>query len=173
MYMNIIELKEKYKIAHEAYLKYKDTNQTNNIEAQYIDEVKSILQKQFPNGNIITVPDCLLNYLGIDFIVSIGERLYTYDLKVAQHLSGTEVMIDAYKHTKDGKWYNALDDKLNDMFIFLNADNIIFIPTNYIRKRIPPENDCFFLRRDLYHTTKKAVIDVKDCRKLIFSRRTN
>jgi hypothetical protein len=43
--MNIIELKEKYKIAHEAYLEYKDTNQTNNIEAQYIDEVKSILQK--------------------------------------------------------------------------------------------------------------------------------
>jgi len=171
--MNLNELKEKYKNAHEVYLKYKDTNQTNNIEAQYIDEVKSILQKQFPSGIIITVPDCLLNFLGIDFIVSVGERLYTCDLKVCRHLSGTEVMIDAYKHTKDGKWYNALDDKLNDMFIFLNADSIIFIPTNYIRKRIPPENDCFFLRRDLYHTTKKAVIDVKDCRKLIFSRHAN
>lgn len=171
--MNINELKEKYTKAHEAYLKHKDTNGTNNIEAQFIPEALANLQKQFPNGTIITVPDCFLNYAGADFIVSIGNHLYTYDLKVCQHLQGTEVMIDAYKHDKQGNWYNALDDKLNDYFIFINADNLIIVPTNYIRKRIPPKEQCFFLTRDLYKTTMKAVIDLTGCRKLVFSRTTN
>ena len=37
--MNVIELKEKYKKAHEAYLKYKDTNGTNCIETKFLPEV--------------------------------------------------------------------------------------------------------------------------------------
>lgn len=168
--MNIIDLINKYKYAHEAYLKHKDTNCTNNIEAQFIPETLENLKKQFPNGTIITVPDSFLNYVGADFIVQNMDHLYIYDLKVCQHLHGTEVMIDAYKHDKQGNWYNALDDKLNDYFIFINADNLIIVPTNYIRKRIPPKEECFFLKRDLYKTTMKAVIDLTGCRKLIFSR---
>lgn len=166
--MEINELKEKYAKAHAAYLKHKDTNQTNNTEALFIDEAVKCLKGQ--NNNVITVPDCLLNYLGIDFIVESGSFVTTYDLKVCQHLNGTEVLIDAYKHDNYGNWFCALDNKINDYFIFINADNIIIVPFKTIRNKIPPMEECFFMKRDLYKTTKKAIVDLSDCRKLICNR---
>ena len=168
--MNINELKDKYNKAHEAYLKYKDINKTNNTEALFIPEALKCLQSQFPNDTIITTPDCFLNYIGIDFIVARENALFSYDLKVCQHLHNTEVLIDAYKHDENGNWFCALDNKANDYFMFINADNIIIIPAKIIRNKIPQIEDCFFMKRDLYKTTKKAVIDVKDCRKLIYKR---
>lgn len=158
--MNITQLREKYKNAHEAYLKYKDTNQTNNIEAAFIPEILKAM-----NRDLFVVPDCLLNYLGADLVdLKTG---YTYDIKVCQHLHGTEVMIDAYKKNEI-----ALDSKINNAFVFLNADNIIIVPFKYVYDKIPPREECFYLKRDLYHTTLKAVIDVKDCRKLVIPRST-
>ncbi len=169
--MNINELKDKYNKAHEAYLKYKDTNQTNNIEAQFLPEVLEYLKETLNGYTIIVVPDCFLNFLGCDIIASKGERIILYDLKICQHLYNTEVMIDGYKHDTKGNWYNALDDKINDFFIFVNHDNIIVTTAKAIRNRIPKEEDCFFLRRDLYHTTKKAIIDLSDARKLVTKRK--
>lgn len=167
---SINDLKDKYAKAHEAYLKYKDTNKTNNIEAQFLPEVLAYLKETLNGYVIIVLPDCFLNFLGIDIIASKGERIMLYDLKVCQYLHNNEVMIDAYKHDKQGNWYNALDDKLNDFFIFVNHDNIIVTTAKAIRNRIPKEDDCFFLRRDLYHTTKKAVIDLSGARKLVTKR---
>lgn len=167
---SINDLKDKYAKAHEAYLKYKDTNKTNNIEAQFMPEVLAYLNESLKGYVIIMIPDCLLNFLGLDIIAVRNERIITYDVKICQHLHNNEVMVDGWKHDKQGNWYNALDDKLNDFFIFVNNDNIIVTTAKAVRNRIPPESECFFLRRDLYHTTKKAVIDLSGARKLVTKR---
>ena len=164
--MELTEIKEKYNKAHEAYLKYKDTNGTNNIEAAYLPEIIEALKRDF-----YIVPDCLLNFLGCDLIDLKSGQLY--DVKICQYLHGTEVLIDCWKHDKKGNWYKATDVKINDAFIFLNHDNIIIITTKYIENRIPPKEDCFYMKRDIYRTTLKAVIDVSDCRKLVIPRQHN
>lgn len=167
---SINDLKDKYAKAHEAYLKYKDTNKTNNIEAKFMPEVLAYLNESLKGYVIIMIPDCLLNFLGLDIIAVRNERIITYDVKICQHLHNNEVMIDAYKHDKYGNWYCALDDKINDFFIFVNADNIIITTAKAIRNRLPKEEDCFFLTRDIYHTTKKAIIDLSGARKLVTKR---
>lgn len=165
--MTVNELREKYNKAHEAYLKYKDTNGTNNVEAQFLPVIFMYKKQIFGDKDVMIMPDCFLNYLGTDFVASDGT---TYDLKVCQHCKGTEVLIDAYKHDENGNWFCALDNKVNDYFIFVNYDNIVIVSTREIRKLIPSIEDCFFLKRDLYRTTKKALVDVKCCRKLIIER---
>lgn len=163
------ELKEKYNKAHEAYLQYKDTNGTNNIEAQYLPEVVDKLKELFPNCNIITLGDNILNYLGVDIIIDDGKQQMFLDLKVCQYCHGKEVVVDAYKHDKNGNWFPAQDVKLNNWFCFLNADNIILVPSSFIK--IPPMEQCFFYKRDLYKTTMKATIDLTNVRKRVFKRK--
>lgn len=162
--MTINELRTKYEKAHCAYLKYKDTNGTNNVEAQFLPIILQYKDKIFGNKDIMLMPDCFLNYLGCDIIASDG---VTYDLKVCQYCKGTEVLIDAYSKPDN---HVSLDDKINDMFIFVNSDNIIITAKSEIRKLIPPVDKCFHMKRDIYKTKLKAVIDTKSIRKLIISR---
>ena len=165
--MEINQLREKYNKAHSAYLQYKDTNGTNNVEAQFLPVLFMYKKQVFGDKDVIVIPDSFLNYLGVDFVASDGT---TYDLKVCQYCKGTEVLIDAYRHDDKGNWFCALDNKINDFFIFVNNDNIIIVPTKEIIKKIPSIKDCFFKKRNLYKKTKKAIIDVKDCRKLTIKR---
>lgn len=166
--MTINELKDKYERAHSAYLQYKDTNGTNNVEAQFLPIILQYKSKIFGNKDIMFMPDSFLNFIGGDIIASDGN---IYDVKICRYCKDTEVLIDAYKHDEKGNWFCALDNKINNFFIFVNCDNIIIVPDWEIRKKIPTIDKCFFMKRDIYKTTKKAIIDVKDCRKLIISRR--
>ena len=70
--MKARDYKNKYNKAHSAYMRYKDTNGTNCVEAEYLEEAIKTLQTMFPGFSIITVPDHVLNYLGADFIVTNG-----------------------------------------------------------------------------------------------------
>lgn len=164
--MELNELKEKYNKAHEAFLKYKDTNKTNNTEQQYMPEIIECIYNNFQNAAVMIMGDNIINYLGIDVIIN-GNMLC--DVKICQHCTGNNVIIDAYKHNEKGEWFPAFDTKLNNWFIFLNADNIIFVPTKYIK--IPPIEECFFFNRDIYKTTLKANIDLSNVRKRVFSRK--
>lgn len=167
--MDLNELKLKYQTAHRAYLNYKDINKTNNIEAEFVEKLKPYHKQIFGTEDISYLPDCFLNYVGVDYIDPKTGK--TWDLKVCQHLHGTEVLIDAYKHDKAGNWYNALNDKINDLFIFVNADNIIIVNADDIRNRIDQGGlETFFMKRDIYQTTKKAVIDLRGIRKVVLAR---
>lgn len=166
--MELNEIKDKYKKAHETYLKYKDINGTNNTEKQFIPEALQALEEIFPNSTIIEIGDNILNYLGVDFIVDYNGRQTFIDLKVCQHCHDKEVVIDAYKHNND-KWFPASDVKINDTFLFINADNIILVPAEFIP--VPPIEECWFYRRDLKRTTKKATIDLSGIRKRVFPRK--
>ena len=165
--MELNELKEKYNKAHDAYLKYKDTNKTNNIEQQFLPEIMECIKKNFPNSEAMIMGDNILNYLGVDVIIDGGKMIA--DIKVCQHCNGNNVIIDAYKHDENGNWFPAYNNKLNNWFIFLNADNIIFVPASFIK--IPPIEECFFFNRDIYKTTLKANIDLSNVRKRVFSRK--
>jgi hypothetical protein len=74
-------------------------------------------------------------------------------------------MIDAYRKDENGEWEIATNQKINDLYLFKNQNRVYLIPTNQIT--IPPRKDCFFLKRDLYHTTMKTVIDVFSINKKI------
>lgn len=165
--MELKELKEKYNKAHEAYFKYKDTNHTNSIEQEFMPEIIECIKNNFPKSKVMEIGDNLLNYLGCDVIIDGGKIIA--DIKICQHCEGLEVIIDAYKHDGNGKWFPATDVKLNSWFIFLNADNIIFVPAKLIK--IPPIEECFFYRRDLYKTTLKAKIDLTNVRKRAYKRK--
>ena len=162
--MTINELKEKYNKAHSAYLQYKDINGTNNVEAQLLPIILQHKDEIFGNKDIMFIPDCFLNYLGADIISSDGA---VYDVKVCQYCKETEVLIDAYSKPNNHK---SLDDKINDFFIFINADNIIITSRDDIYKLVPSVEECFYMKRDLYKTKLKAVVDTKSIRKLIIKR---
>ena len=165
--MNLKNLCDKYKKAHEAYLKYRDTNHTNNIEQEFMPEIIECIKTNFPKSEVMVMGDNILNYLGCDVIIDSGKILA--DIKVCQYCEGLDVVIDAYKHDENGKWFPATDVKLNDWFIFLNKDNIIFVPTKYIE--IPPIEQCWFYKRDIYKTTMKANIDLSNVRKRVYPRK--
>lgn len=165
--MNLQDLKDKYNKAHETYLKYRDTNKTNNIEQQYMSEIIECIKTNFINSEVTIIGDNILNYLGIDVIIDGGKILA--DIKVCQHCNGNNVIIDAYRHDENNNWFPTSNVKLNDWFIFLNADNIIFVPAKYIK--IPPIEECFFFNRDIYKTTLKASIDLSNVRKRVYSRK--
>lgn len=167
--MELKELKEKYNKAHQAYLEYKDTNKTNNVEAQYLPEIASSLKEIFPTCNIMILGDNILNYLGVDVIIDDGKSQMFIDVKVCQYCHNNEVIIDAYKHDNKGNWFPATDVKLNNWFCFLNADNIILVPSSFVK--IPPIEECFFYKRDLYKTTMKATINLSGIRRRVFPRK--
>ena len=162
--MTINELREKYEKAHTAYLRHKDTNGTNNVEAEFLPILFMYKKQIFGDKDVMIIPDSFLNYLGCDFVTSDG---VTYDLKVCKYCKGTEVLIDAY--SKPGN-HLSVDDKINDFFIFINYDNIIITSKEEIRKLVPPVEECFYMKRDLYKTKLKAIVDTKSVRKLIIKR---
>ena len=90
--MTINELREKYEKAHSAYLRHKDTNGTNNVEAEFLPILFMYKKQIFGDKDVMIIPDSFLNYLGTDFITSDG---VSYDLKVCKYCKGTEVLIDA------------------------------------------------------------------------------
>ena len=77
-------------------------------------------------------------------------------------------MIDAYRKDENGEWEIATNQKINDLYFFKNQNRVFIIPTKQII--IPQRKDCFFLTRDLYHTTMKAVIDVSSISNKIIRR---
>lgn len=165
--MELKELKDKYYKAHGAYLAYRNINKTNETESQFIPDALQAIKKAFPESNVTVIGDNLLNYLGVDFVVSVGEKQMLLDLKVCQHNNGFNVCIDGYKH-KGNDWFPANDVKINDWFLFINGDYFIFIPSNLVD--IPPMEDCFFYKRDIYKTTKKAIVDLSCKRKIAIPR---
>lgn len=156
--MNLEALKERYNFAHQTYLKYKDINYTNNVEEQESDFTTNQLKSIFKDSIIIKNNDNFLNYIGTDYIVVYNNKIITIDSKICNAYKDNEVMIDAYRKDENGEWEVATNQKINDLYFFKNQNRIFLIPTNQII--IPPRKDCFFLKRDLYHTTMKAVIDV-------------
>lgn len=52
----------------------------------------------------------------------------------------------------------------------MNYDNIIITSKDEIRKLVPPVEKCFYMKRDLYKTKLKAIVDTKSVRKLIIKR---
>ena len=159
------ELKEKYNYAHEAYLKHKDTNGTNNVEAQYLPEVIAFLQEYKPNSKFIINNDNFLNYCGGDIIeVTSDGKIFLWDIKICQFLENFEVLCDGWKHN-DNIYYKATDVKLNDYFLFVNKDYFIVLPFRVIENNIPPKESCFYMKRDLYKTTLKFTFDTKYYRK--------
>ena len=162
--MTINELREKYENAHSAYLRHKDTNGTNNVEAEFLPILFMYKKQIFGDKDVMIMPDSFLNYLGCDFVTSDG---VSYDLKVCKYCKGTEVLIDAYSKPDN---HLSVDDKINDFFIFINYDNIIITRKEEIRKLVPPVEKCFYMKRDLYKTKLKAIVDTKSIRKLIIKR---
>ena len=163
--MTLNELKDKYNKAHEAYLKYKDNNRTNSIEASYLPEVVAFLQEYRPDSKFIINDDNFLNYLGADVLeVTVDGKVKIWDIKICQYLENFEVLCDGWKHT-DNIYYKATDVKLNDYFLFVNKDYFIVLPFRTIENNIPPKESCFYMKRDLYKTTLKFVFDTKYYRK--------
>lgn len=163
--MTINELKEKYEKAHQAYLQYKDTNVTNNVEAQYMPEVLVWLKKIRPTSTFILNNDNFLNYLGVDIIeISITGDVQTIDVKICQYCEKDDVLCDGWKHS-DNIYYKATDVKVNDYFLFVNKDNYIIVPFKEVEKNIPKKEDCFYMKRDLCKTTLKYIFDTKHCRR--------
>lgn len=172
--MNLLELRDKYQKAHDTYLKYNHTNKTNDIEAANIPLVLNWLKELSPSWNFIVIPDCLLNYIGIDIIGTCNERLLTYDIKICNgdgrgnRLTGNNVLVDVMKKDSNGNWHYAFEDKCNDLFIFKNADHLFLINANIIHNKIKElqEDELFFMPRDLKKTTKKAIISLEGTRKV-------
>ena len=158
--MKARDYKNKYNKAHSAYMRYKDTNGTNCVEAEYLEEAIRTLQTMFPGFSIITVPDHVLNYLGADFIVTNDKEMYTVDLKVCQNNTGTYVTSDMWKHDATGNLYPALDDKITDYLLFRNKTGYYLV--NPDKLPLVPQEYCFYLKRDLYRTTLKATINISN-----------
>lgn len=161
MYMNIPELHKKYEKAREAYLKYRYTNKTNNIESDYLEKAQTFLEKYY--DKVLMIPDSFLNYLGTDVVALKNDEAYTIDLKVCQFYYDFDVLVDAKKKDENGNWINALDLKITDLFLFINHDHILLVNRDVIQKKLDElkDDDLFFLGRDIYHTTKKAVLRLK------------
>ena len=163
--MKLEELKERYNYAHKAYLKYKNINNTNTVETQESDFITNQLKNIFKDSIIIKNNDNFLNYLGIDYIVVRNNRTITIDSKICNAYKDNKIMIDAYRKDENGEWEIATNQKINDLYLFKNQNRIYLIPTNQII--IPSRKDCFFLKRDLYNTTMKAVIDTSSIKNKI------
>lgn len=170
--MNLLELGNKYQNAHDTYLKYNHTNKTNDIEAANMPLIISWLSELSPSWSFIEIPDCLLNYIGIDIIGLCNDKLFTYDVKICNgdgrgnRLTGNNVLVDVLKKDRKGNWHYAFEDKINDWFIFKNADNLFLVNAKIVMKKVLDldETDLFFMPRDLKKTTKKAIIKLDNCR---------
>ena len=163
--MELTEIKDKYNKAHEYFLKHKDFNGTNVVEAQLLPEVLAFLQEYKPNSKFFVNDDNLLNYCGIDvFEITSDGKVKTWDIKICQFQKEFNVLCDGWKHS-DNIYYKATDVKLNDYFLFVNADYFIVLPFRTIENNIPPKEACFYMKRDLYKTTLKFIFDTKFYRK--------
>lgn len=173
--MTLLDLQEKYKKAHNVFLQYQHTNKTNDIEAANLPIILDWLKKLLPAWNFLVIPDCILNYIGIDIIGIYNDRLLTYDVKICNgdgrgnRLTGNNVLVDVMKKDSNGNWHYAFEDKCNDLFIFKNAENTFIISADLVRNKIKKitENEFFFMPRDLKKTTKKAVISLENLRKVV------
>lgn len=171
--MNLQDLKDKYNKAHEAYLKYKDTNKTNNTEQQYMPEIMLFLKEIKPNSTFIINSDNFLNFLGVDIIEQTSSgTVFTYDVKVCQYQEDFNILCDGWKRNGN-EYYKATDIKINDYYLFLNKSYYIIIPTKYIDANIPSMEKCFYMRRDLYKTTSKFILDTNYIRKYYKERKKN
>jgi len=47
----------------------------------------------------------------------------------------------------------------------MNKDYFIVLPFRTVENNIPPKEECFYMKRDLYKTTMKFVLDTKYYRK--------
>lgn len=172
--MTLLDLQNRYQIAHEVFLQYQHTNKTNDIEAANMPIILDWLKEIYPGWNFIVVPDCFLNYIGVDIIGTCSDTLRTFDIKICNgdgrgnRLTGNNVLVDVMKKDKDGSWHYAFNDKCNDMFIFKNADYLFLVNAETIMKKISvlDENELFFMPRDLKQTTKKAIIKLDNYRKV-------
>ena len=166
---NITDLRKKRERAVAAFERHRYTNGTNNVEAAFEDIAIDFLKRYF--SDVKGTGHSWLNYLGVDFICldDKGDAT-TVDLKVCQNLEKMDFLVDAWKKTdsKD-KDYNefALDQKANEYFLFINKNIIALVPFNVVYEKTKQleKKDCFFMKRDLYHTTMKAIIHLesKDC----------
>lgn len=168
--MTIQQLKNKYKNAHQIYLKYRYSNNTNNIEVQNAPEIKKVLSEFFPNSVIIPNNDNFLNYIGIDYIIYYKEKVITVDSKICNNVQENKVMIDAFKKDIDGNLVKATEFKVNDFYLFKNYDNFHLVSVKEIENLMNKEDvqpkDCFYLSRDLYKTTMKYIANLENCKKL-------
>lgn len=154
--MNNKQLRDRYCNAHAIYLQYRDTNQTNNIESEFLPQAREFLKKYF--DMVVDVGPGFLNYSGVDFIVNKGEETFTVDLKVCQHLEQFYCLVDARKKDENLNWVNALDTKISDYFLFINKHFIFLVHYSILYEKIEKLRDdqLFFMKRDLRQTTKKA-----------------
>lgn len=172
--MTLLELQNRYQKAHEVFLQYQHTNKTNDIEAANMPIILNWLKEIYPDWNFIVVPDCFLNYIGVDIIGTCSDTLRTFDIKICNgdgrgnRLTGNNVLVDVMKKDKDGSWHYVFNDKCNDVFIFKNAENIFMVNSKIIYNIIRelPEEELFFMPRDLKKTTKKAIISLEGKRKI-------
>lgn len=167
--MTIDELRKKFNKAHAAFLRYNKTNQTNNVENNNLEEIVNKLKNHFTNSQIILVPDCFLNYLGVDIILLKDSSMITFDLKVCngdgrgKQLKGNTILIDV-KRNVAGVYHSTYEDKINDFYIFKNQNSTKIVSAKRIREIAEkvPEEKLFFMPRDLYKTTKKAVVKLDE-----------
>jgi len=164
----------KYPKAKKGYNEYESTSSSNAKEKQNLEKAKSYLQAFYgPEAIVIEAGDCFLNYLGVDFIIKEKNgNTITVDLKVCDgDCYDYFVKIDAYKTSDNWKSsFPAMDNKINDKFLFINKNKVILVSRTEIEKiPLPPEEDTEFMKVDKYKTTKKAVINIEKCRKNILS----
>ena len=172
--MTLLDLQNRYQKAHEVFLQYQHTNKTNDIEAANMPIILGWLKEIYPDWSFIVVPDCFLNYIGVDLIGTCSDTLRTFDIKICNgdgrgnRLTGNNVLVDVMKKDKDGSWHYAFNDKCNDVFIFKNAENIFMVNSKIIYNIIRelPEEELFFMPRDIKKTTKKAIISLEGKRKV-------
>lgn len=167
--MNITEIRGKYHAAKDAFLRHRYTNQTNNIEKEYEEMSMEFLKRYFPE--VKKTGNSLTNYLGADFICwDEDENAVLVDQKTCVGLEGMNVLVDAWKKKdKYDKTYPifALDNKATEYFLFINKSILALVPFEVIYEKTKqvPKSDCFFMERDIYQTTKKAIITLSpnDC----------
>lgn len=156
--MDLENLRLKHIKARSTYLKYRDINQTNNIEKQHIPEAREFLCKHY--DEVFTVKDSFLNYIGADFICNTDDTTVCVDMKVCRNCGGFDVMIDAFKKGDNGLWENVRYQKITDFFLFINRDAIFYVDANIIFDKIDKLTlaDTEFLPRDKKETCRKAIV---------------
>lgn len=157
--MNIQQLFEKRQKARTAFLRHRFTNETNNVELANNELAKKFLKNYF--DEVYSTGDSFLNYLGADYFCVKDDVSFTVDLKVCKNCPSTNIMIDVYKHDGD-EWYSVMNSKLTEFYLFLTQDYFILLNREQMIQVLSKvkDEDTFFLPRDLYKTTKKAIIDV-------------
>lgn len=158
--MNNKQLRDRYCNAHEVFLQYRHTNQTNNIEAEFRPKAYEFLKKYF--DEVFETGPSFLDYVGVDFIVKKGEETFTVDLKTCRHQEWFQFLMDARRKDENGNWVHALDTKITDYFLFINKHFICLVDYNMLYERIQKlrEDQLKFMQLDKYKTTKKAILTI-------------